>query len=85
MDLVSLKRALIVLKFFCLPIVGNRLTYVVKFMGWKRTLPLEIYNNFKTWISIMIFLCVKLCDINYRPVKITPISHLYYIYAKLLT
>ena len=56
----------------------DRLTFVVN-MGWERILPLKIYNNFKTWKQIMIFLSNDVISIS-RLVKnysnITLILHL---------
>ena len=56
-------------------------------MGWERILPLKIYSNFKTWIEIVnIFFVVKTMWHQFPNVlKTTPISHVYYTYAKLLT
>ena len=59
--LVSLKRALIVLKFSS-PI-GNKLTCAMS-MGRERILPLEIHSNYKT-SKMNGDLFVKRCYINF--------------------
>ena len=38
------------------PSYRNKSTYVVN-IGWGRILPLKMYNNFKTWETIVIFYC----------------------------
>ena len=62
--------------------MGCKLTYDVN-MSWERILPLKIYDNFKTWEQIVIFILnivMSICTL----VKNSPISYLYYTYTNWL-